>query len=147
METNIFLKTIPFFIFIWGLAAAFLIFRPRIPVLWKIAAFLLYLFYIWVFKSDIEQFLIMVGQNWYITTILFLKESLYLTFYLLIIFWPISLFVIFYKSDDFGADRLLKFMIFFTIIFWIIVAVYSYNKRGIDNLLYNKLTELFPFLK
>ncbi|MDA3899470.1 MAG: hypothetical protein PF637_03010 [Spirochaetes bacterium] len=147
METNIFLKTIPFFTIIWGISVAFLIFRPRIPIIWKMAAILLFLFYISVFRSDIEAFFVLARDNWYQTLILFFKETLYLLFYMMFIFWPLSLIIIFYKYDDFAAERLLKFMVFFTIAFWIGIAIYSYNKKGIDDILYNKVIELFPFFK
>lgn len=147
MESIIILKTVFIFIVLWGIAVAFLVFRPRVSFVWKIAAIMLYLFYIWFFREEIVTGYTSFVGAWYETLVLFLKEIVFLMFYLLFVFWPVTLVIIFYKADDIGAEFLLKFMVVFTLVVWIVIAVYSFHKRGVDAFLYNKIVDIIPFLK
>ncbi len=147
MESIIILKTVFIFIVLWGLAAAFLIFRPRVSFIWKIAAIMLYAFYVWYFREDIMSGYGSFTQDWFGTLILFAKEIMFLMFYLLFVFWPISLVIIFYKADDLGAQNLLKFMVIYTLIVWVIITIYAFNKKVIDSTLYETLTGWIPFIQ
>jgi hypothetical protein len=147
IEQEVILKSLFFFVSLWGLATAFLIFRPRVSFLWKIAAIMLFLFYIWVFREEILNGYNALVNDWYGSIVIFAKEMLALVFYLMFIFWPLSLIIIFYKADDIGAENLLKFMVVFTLMLWIVIGVYSFQKQGLDTFLDKTVKDILPFIK
>ncbi|MFW6364843.1 MAG: hypothetical protein ACOC2H_00050 [Spirochaetota bacterium] len=147
MESIIILKTVFIFILLWGLAAAFLVFRPRVSFVWKMAAFLLFFFYVWFFREEILSGYRAFVEDWYGTLIVFAKEIVFLVFYLLFVFWPVSLIIIFYKADDIGAENLLKFMVIFTLVVWILIAVFVFHRQGADSLLRTRIPAFLPFLQ
>ena len=144
MEKALLIKSIFLFISIWGLSIAFLWFRPRIEIFWKIIATLIYVFYIWFFFEEILAGYSSFLSGCYRFTIGFVKELIALVFINLFFLWPLSLVLIFYKADDMGSEKLLKFMCILTLILWIIFVVYVYYNKGIDEFLYKKLKEMIP---
>ena len=120
MEKAILIKSIFMFISIWGFTVMFLWFRPKIELFWKIAATLIFIFYVWFFYNEISTGYSAFMAGWYNMTMNFIKELLSLVFVNLFFLWPIALIIIFYKANDMGAEKLLKFMCVLTIILWII---------------------------
>lgn len=145
MESIIILQSLHIFILIWAISAVLLLFRPRISLVWKVAALLLLLFYIWFFKEEIYKAIVLLKTDWFTSLVTFLKEFLFLLFYLLFIFWPLALVVVFYHSDDIGAERLLRFMVILTLVVWVCIISYVFLKKGIDQFIYQKLIKLVPF--
>lgn len=145
MEKALIIQSVAIFIFLWGIAAVFLLFRPKIEFFWKLAAILIFLFYIWFFYDEIAKGLSAVKADWYVQAVTFLKELLVLLFLSLFALWPVFLFVIFYKSDDIAAENILKFMCVFTVVVWIIFVVYVFYDKKIDAFLYQKLRDMVPF--
>lgn len=147
MEKAIIIKSIFLFICLWGFSLVFLWFRPRIEPFWKIIATLIYLFYIWFFFTEINAGYNAFMADWYNTLIHFLKEILSLVFVNLFFFWPVSLILIFYKANDMGAEKLLKFLCILTLILWIFFLIYVFYNKGIDSFLFQKLKEMVPGAK
>ncbi len=132
---------------IWGISVIFLWFRPKIEFIWKIITFLIFAFYAWFFSEEITKGLIEFKADWFSSIMIFLKEIIFVIFYLLFIIWPIFLIIIFYKADDFGAERMLKFICIFTVILWIIIVSYVFYQKGIDEFLFQKFKTVIPFVK
>ncbi len=74
MEKALLVKSIFFFIALWGIATAFLWFRPRIEIFWKIVATLIFGFYLWFFWKEVNTGYASFAGNWYPVTIDFLKS-------------------------------------------------------------------------
>jgi hypothetical protein len=140
-------KSVIFFMALWALGLLLLMFRPRVEILWKIMAVLLFLFYIWFNFDDLQNGYNQILKDWYPFTINFLKELLVLTFTNLFFIWPIALVIIFYKADDLGAERLLKFMILITLVLWVVFIIYTFYSKGIDTFLLEKLKKMIPYAK
>ncbi|MCX7678078.1 MAG: hypothetical protein N2316_02550 [Spirochaetes bacterium] len=122
----------------------FLWFRPRLELFWKIAATVIFIFYVWFFYDDLSRGYVAFQAAWFDAIFHFLKELISLVFVNLLLFWPIALVVIFYKADEVAAERLLKFMCILTIVLWIIFILYAYFSRGIDSFLFEKLKKMVP---
>ncbi len=147
MDKALLIKSVFFFVSLWGFTVAFLWFRPRIEVFWKIIATLIFVFYVWFFWDDLNKGYAALTVDWYKVTVDFMKELIALVFVNLFFLWPVALIVVFYKADEFGAEKILKFMCILTIILWIVFAVYVYYERGIDTFLYKNLKEMIPDAK
>ncbi|GEM_PF-206210 len=144
MEKALLVKSIFFFIALWGLATAFLWFRPRIEFFWKIVATLIFGFYVWFFWKEINSGYASFAGDWYPVTIDFLKELTALAFVNLFFFWPLALVIVFYKADEMGAERLLKMMCLLTLLLWVVFVGYVYYDKGIDKFLYENLRKMIP---
>ncbi len=144
MEKALLVKSIFFFIALWGLTTIFLWFRPRIEFFWKIVATLILGFYIWFFWKEISGGYAAFTADWYPMTVDFLKELVALAFVNLFFFWPLALLIVFYKADEMGAERLLKLMCLVTLVLWVIFVSYVYYDKGIDKFLYENLREMIP---
>lgn len=144
MEKALILKSIFVFMFFWSISLLFLWFRPRIDLFWKIIASLILIFYFWFFFDELKNGYFAFLNEWYLSLITFIKEFLLLIFFNLFLFWPICLIVIFYKADDIGAERLLKFLCILTLCIWIIFVIYIFYDKGIDKFLYEKLRKMIP---
>ena len=147
MDKALLIKSVFFFVSLWGFTVAFLWFRPRIEVFWKIIATLIFVFYVWFFWDDLNKGYAALTVDWYKVTVDFMKELIAHVFVNLFFLWPVALIVVFYKADEFGAEKILKFMCILTIILWIVFAVYVYYERGIDTFLYKNLKEMIPDAK
>ncbi len=147
MEKALLIKSVFLFIALWGLSIVLLWFRPRIELFWKIIATLIFFFYVWFFFEEISKGYNSLLTDWYVVTIDFVRELIALVFVNLFFLWPLSLILIFYKSNEVGAERMLKFMCLLTLILWVIFVVYVYYNKGIDEFLYEKLKEMIPYTK
>jgi hypothetical protein len=144
MDKALLIKSIFIFVSLWGLAVAFLWFRPRLELFWKIIATLIFAFYLWFFWEEINRGYGSFVLNWYTVTVDFFKELVSLVFVNLFFLWPLALIIIFYKADEMGAEKLLKFMCILTVVLWILFVLYVYYDKGIDRFLYQKLKEMIP---
>lgn len=147
MERSIIFNSIFMFIFIWGIALFFLWFRPKLEFFWKIMATLVYAFYLWFFWEEVFRGYQAIRNAWYPVVLSFGKELILLVFYCTFIFWPITLIRAFYKSDEIGAEKLVRFMCILTPIVWLAIAIYVFNNKGIDEFFFRRLVESIPFLK
>lgn len=147
MEKEIILKSIFIFIFLWGISIIFLWFRPKIEIFWKIIATAVFLLFLYFFQKEIISGYLGFKADWFTSLITFLRELMLLVFYNFFIFWPVSLIIIFYRSDDISAERLLKFMCVFTLILCMVIFGYVYFNEGVDRFIYEKLVNVIPFAK
>lgn len=144
MEKALLIKSVFMFIVIWGFSAALLWFRPRIELFWKIIATVIFAFYVWFFFDEISKGYLSLLSDWYVVSVDFLKELIALVFVNLFFLWPVSLIIIFYKANEVGAEKLLKFMCILTLALWVVFVMYVYYNKGIDEFLYDKLKEMIP---
>jgi hypothetical protein len=145
MNEALIIKSVFIFVSIWGVGIVMLWFRPRLEIFWKIIATLIFGFYIWFFLDEIISGLnIFAGGEWYIASLQFLKEFITLLFVNMFFFWPLVLILIFYKADDIGAEKLLKFLCILTLLLWIVFIIYFYFSSGIDKYLYENLKKIIP---
>ncbi len=144
MNEALIIKSVFIFITLWGIGIVLLWFRPRIEIFWKIIATLILGFYIWFFFDEIVKGFNTFKSEWYVTSLQFLKELITLVFVNMFFFWPLVLVLIFYKADDIGAEKLLKFLCILTLILWIIFVIYFYFSSGIDKYLYENLKKIIP---
>lgn len=144
MDKALLIKSIFIFMALWGFALAFLWFRPRVELFWKLLASIIFLFYVWFFYDEFSAGYRSFLLDWYDVTIYFIKELVALVFVNLFFLWPVSLVIIFYKAGDMGAERLLKFMCILTLVLWIIFVIYVYYSKGIDQFLFDNLKKMVP---
>lgn len=135
------------FICLWGVTVLFLWFRRGIEIFWKILATMIFIFYLWFFYEEISIGFFSFIAGWYNITIDFLKELVFLTFANLLFFWPLTLILVFYKVDDVGAEKLLKFLCILTLVLWIVFVIYIYFNKGIDEFFYKNLRDMIPHAK
>jgi hypothetical protein len=147
MNDIIIIKSVFFFMCLWGLSLVLLWFRPRIEIFWKIVATLILLFYCWFFFDEILKGLAAFRASWYVSVLDFLRELITLVFINLFFLWPLALVVIFYKANDMGSERLLKFMCVLTLVLWVIFVIYFYYHAGIDRFFYENLKKMIPHAK
>lgn len=144
MNTTMLATSMLLFTVIWGLSVVLLWMRPRIEIIWKIAASAIYGFYIWFFYKDFLKGYEKFQKDWYMVTIAFIKEFSALVFANMFFLWPLVLIIIFYKADDVGAEKLLKFMCIITLLAWIVFALYSVYSKQIDEFLFETLRQMIP---
>ncbi len=144
IQETLLIKSVFFFSVLWGLAIILLWFRPRIEIFWKLIATLIFAFNIWFFFDAIKEGFNGFMAGWYLALLVFLKESLLVAFINTFFLWPIVLIIIFYKADDMGAEKLLKFMSLLTLVLWILFVIYFYFNTGIDKFLYENLHKMIP---
>jgi len=144
MEKLFIIKSQFWFLGFWTLATILIWFRPRIELLWKITATLLLGFNIFFFYEEVYKQAMSFSKTWYVSLLGFLNEIKTLLFINQYFFWPIVLIVAFYKADDMGAERLIKYMCIFSIVVWIIFIVFYYFDTGINSFIYENIKELLP---
>ncbi|HDP80148.1 MAG TPA: hypothetical protein ENN21_04825, partial [Spirochaetes bacterium] len=125
MDKALLIKSLFFFMSLWGISLLMLWFRPRIEIFWKMIATLLFGFYLWFFWGEVSAGYVSVTLNWYTVTIDFIKEVVSLVFVNLFFLWPLALIIIFYKADEIGAEKLLKFMCLCTLALWVVFVIYT----------------------
>lgn len=140
-------KSTFFYCILWGLAILLLWFRPRIEIFWKIVATVIYILTFLFFKDELVAGYNSFAAGWYISILSFLKEALILLFSGTFLIWPVVLVNIFYKADDMGAEKLLKFLSVMTLLLWILFLVYAYFHTGIDKFLYENMQKMIPGVK
>jgi hypothetical protein len=145
MDHLLIVKFFLIFMVFWAVGIVLLWFRPRIEVFWKIAATLIFGLYTWFFWNHIMEGVTLFLSGWYVFLISFIKETLTLVFVNFFFIWPLSLVIIFYKSDDMGAERLLKYLSVITLTLWILFIIYYFFHKGIDGFLINRLKEMIPY--
>ena len=138
------IKSIFLFFSFWGITVLLLWFRPRIEIFWKLIATVIFAFYVWFFFNELVNGYHSFISGWYIAVINFLKEILIITFAGLFIIWPVVLILIFYKANDMGAERLLKFLCVLTLILWILFIAYFFFSEGIVKFFYETLKKMIP---
>ncbi|MEW6525764.1 MAG: hypothetical protein AB1444_03740 [Spirochaetota bacterium] len=144
MNTTMLSTSLLIFTTIWGLSVLLLWMRPRIEILWKIATSAIFGFYVWFFYKDLVKGYSQLEKDWYLVTIAFIKEFSALIFANMFFLWPLALIIIFYKADDIGAERLLKFMCIFTLVVWLVFTLYTFYSKQIDTFLFHTLREMIP---
>ena len=141
------IKSIFLFFSFWGLSILLLWFRPRIEFFWKLVASLIFCFYVWFFFPELKAGFSTFRVSWYVSILDFLKEILTIIFTGLFIIWPAALIRIFYKADDMGAEKLLRFLCLLTLVLWILFIIYFFFSAGIDNFFYENLRKMVPNAK
>jgi len=145
MSNNVLiLKSIFLFFSIWGIAVVLLWIRPKIELFWKLVATFIFIFYIWFFFNELISSFTLFKAEWYISIIEFFKEILIIIFAGMLIIWPVTLIIIFYKASDIGSEKLLRFLCLLTIILWIAFIIYSFFSPGVENFFYETLKGMIP---
>ncbi len=147
MDKPLLIKSIFMFVSIWGICIIAVWFRRSLEIFWKLLATLIFIFYVWFFFEEIIIGFNSLLAGWYVMIIDFLKELTAMSFTNLFLFWPIALIIIFYKADDIGAEKLLKFMCMITLALWIVFVIYVFFNKGIDEFLYDNLKGMIPHAK
>jgi len=145
MANNIIMLKSVFLIFsIWGITILLLWFRPRIELFWKLVATIIFIFYVWFFFNELSLSFSSFKADWYIATIDFFKEILIVIFSGIFIIWPVILTIIFYKANDMGSEKLLRFICVLTIVLWIVFIIYFFFSSGVENFFYGTLNTMVP---
>jgi len=138
------IKSIFIFVAFWGIGVILLWFRPRIEIFWKIVATLILVFYLWFFYNELKDGVTQFLGDPPTFLVHFFKELAVLVFVNLFFIWPLALILIFYKADDIGAERLLKFLSILTLVLWIVFIVYFFINRGAETHIIDGLKKIFP---
>mgnify|MGYP001768794765 CR=1 FL=1 len=141
------IKSIFLFFSFWGITVLLLWFRPRIEIFWKAVATLILAFYVWFFFPELKAGFYTFKGAWYVSSLDFLREILTIIFAGLFIIWPATLIRIFYKADDIGAEKLLKFLCLLTLVLWVLFIIYFFFSSGIDSFFYENLRKMVPHAK
>lgn len=145
MESGILMiKSVFIFFCFWGLAMLLLWFRPKIEIFWKLIATIIFAFYIWFFYSELKNGFDAFKADWYVSILDFIKDFITIIFASMFIIWPVSIVIIFYKANDIGAEKLLKFLCILTLLLWIIFIVYFFFNEGIYTFFYESLKKMVP---
>lgn len=145
MESDILMiKSVFIFFIFWGLAMLLLWFRPKIEIFWKIIATLIFAFHVWFFLSELKSGLIAFQNDWYVSILDFIKDFISIIFASMFIIWPLSILVIFYKANDIGAEKLLKFLCILTLLLWITFIIFFFFNEGIYTFFYEYLKKMVP---
>jgi hypothetical protein len=144
MNETLMIKSTFIFMALWSIGIVMLWFRSRIEVVWKIIATVILAFYFWFFWTEISSGYNSFNADWFGFILNFLKELSALVFVNLFFIWPLALFIIFYKSDAVGAEKLLKFLCVLTLVLWVIFIVYFFFSKGIDHFLFQDLKKMVP---
>jgi hypothetical protein len=145
MESGILMiKSVFIFFCFWGLAMLLLWFRPKIDFFWKLIATIIFVFYIWFFFSELKTGFTAFKNDWYISILDFIKDFITIIFASMFIIWPVSIVIIFYKANDMGAEKLLKFLCILTLLLWIIFIIYFFFNEGIYTFFYESLKKMVP---
>lgn len=143
MARLILMKYAHIFLGIWGICVIALWLRQSMEMFWKVLATCIFVFYGWFFFREVSAGYSAFQSGWYSHVVEFIVEFVAMVFASLFFFWPIALFIIFYKADDIGAEKLLKFMCIFTLVVWVACVFYVFSDKGVENFLYNNLKKLF----
>jgi hypothetical protein len=147
MTDGLLIKSVFLFMIFWGAGIAMLWFRPRLELVWKIIATVIFVFYIWFFFDEFSSGFNAFSAGWYGFILNFLKELVSLVFVNLFFIWPLALILIFYKADAIGAEKLLKFLCVLTLVLWVVFILYFFFSRGIDDFLLKNFKEMVPGAK
>ncbi len=138
------IKSIFIFFSLWTVSMIMLWFRPRIEIFWKIAATLILAFYIWFFFNELTTGYEAFIADWYVSLLDFVKELVSIVFITMFIIWPFALVVVFYKANDMGAEKILKFLCLLTLVLWIIFIITYFFSQGIESFFYENLKKMIP---
>jgi hypothetical protein len=147
MTDGLLIKSVFLFIIFWGIGVALLWFRPRIEIVWKIIATVIFFFYLWFFFDEFSSGYAAFSVGWYGFVLNFLKELVSLVFVNLFFIWPLALIIIFYKADAIGAEKLIRFLCVLTLVLWVVFILYFFFSRGIDDFLIKNMKEMVPGAK
>ena len=135
MNEVISINTIFLYMCFWFIGLIMMLSRPRVEVVWKIIACVIFALFIFIlfdeFKLGLNRFI----SGWYIYSLQFFKELLMYLFSSLFFLWPLALTIVFYKADALGSEKILKFMCLLTLVLLLISLIYAYNSKGIDRFL------------
>jgi hypothetical protein len=138
------IKSVFLFFSIWGFTVLLLWFRPKIELFWKIIATLIFIFYVWFFLNELKTSFTSFKAEWYLSIIEFLKELLIIIFAGMLIIWPLVLVIIFFKANDMGAEKLLRFVCLLTLVLWIVFIIYFFFSTGVEKFFYENLKKMIP---
>ncbi|MFA5518743.1 MAG: hypothetical protein WDA74_05745, partial [Spirochaetota bacterium] len=96
------------------------------------------------FFSELKSGLIAFQNDWYVSILDFIKDFILIIFASIFIIWPVSILIIFYKANDIGAEKLLKFLCIFTLLLWIIFIIFFFFNEGIYIFFYEYLKKMVP---
>ena len=144
MKDIIIIRSIFLFMCVWGITCLLVWFRPRIELFWKIVATAIFAFYLWFFWDEILRDFSAFKITWYTSFLTFGKDLLTLVFANFFMFWPLTLIVVFYKADDIGAEKVLKFICLLTLVLWLVFVVYFYFDKGINTFFNATLKKMIP---
>jgi hypothetical protein len=132
---------------LWALGLVMMWLRGRIELGWKLIASAIFLFYIILLNKELQTGYERFMADAYIQTMHFLKEFVMYLFSSIFFLWPLSLIVVFYKSSDYGSEKLLKFMCVLTLVLLVIGVIYAYHSHDIDTFLFKNFRKLFDSVK
>jgi hypothetical protein len=144
MERFLIKNSIFVFMFLWAVGIFFVWFRPKIEIFWKFVATMLFAFHVLLFQDELLKSYNIFSNAWYPTLIKFLSDLLGLLYFQLFVFWPVSLVFVFYKKDEIGAEKLLKFMSVFTLILVAATLTLVLYDKGVDKFLHDKVHKMVP---
>lgn len=145
MESDILMiKSVFLFFCIWGLTMLLLWFRPKIEIFWKFIATLIFSFYVWFFLAELKNGFTSFKNDWYVSILDFIRDFITIIFASLFIIWPLAIIIIFYKANDMGAEKLLKFLCILTLLLWIAFIIYFFFNEGIYTFFYEYLKKMVP---
>lgn len=109
----------------WCLSLLFVLFRRRLGFIWKIAALLLFVFYVVWFREPI--FIGLANfQNQFASTFLAVIKEIWVDFgRSLILLTPVLLFLVFFKVSDKGAATLLRFIVVLSLFYWLFFFLFQ----------------------
>lgn len=109
---------LPLFI-LWSFGSLLLLFRRRVEAIWRISAFLIFLFYLLWFRADlVASYLAYMGAFNH-TVVSLLHFSHQAIGFSLLLFWPLALYVAFIAGSRGLSSGLMRFLVLVTLFYWI----------------------------
>jgi hypothetical protein len=93
--------------------------RKGIEPVWKIFPFLIFGFYLWFHRNLFPPVWNNIQADYVNFLMKFIPEFGKAIFYLLPYIWMVIFVTVFYMVDEAKAEKLMKFMVFLTIVIWL----------------------------
>ncbi|MBE7411628.1 MAG: hypothetical protein L6Q54_03400 [Leptospiraceae bacterium] len=121
---------------IWAIGIFLLSFRKEIDYYYKITFLFIFVFYGFQFYPDLVKAYDRLEKNYTIEIVSWLYGFGKVTFYFLLILWPVSLVRIFYSASETLSRTLIHILISVTLLYWIGFFLYIKFETEVDLFFY-----------
>ena len=125
---------LPFFL-IWFLSIVFIFFRRDIELIWKLLFLVIFLFYFFHLEPEIEASYKRISKNYLLEIYYWIISFPKLFYFFLLFCWPVVLLRIYFSASYILSIKVIKTLISFTGLYWVLFIIYSKYSKQIDILI------------
>ena len=131
---------------LWFIGMVLVMFRSDVEFLWKITFVFIFVFYLFQFLPEINGSLNRLTANYPAEIVSWIYGLGRLSYFFLLIVWPVSLIRIFYSASNNISRTIIVTLISVTMIYWILFFLYIEFSDKIDWFMQNRLIPLLTFM-